>query len=478
MAKYVIAGKSDCPFYAKAELLADELQARLIDFKVNKIVVEAEDWNGWVQKICAERKWAYSGESPLIWKELIDRGGKGILLGSCNDFLEMVNGYYGIKSVKMTDELLKIAEENKATKIKDDGIEKARKDKSNPLKVCISSAANDVCYQILVAICNWKIFPSAEEVSICLLDEKENHELLDGYCMELTDSAPGQLKEVYSTNNPEEAFKNAKLIIILDGIIMEKDTMNIEDYNHSVKEIDFSPFQQYGELIGKSADEDAKVIVAGGPSNLICNILISANAKGANNDNFFALSRLQENRAKSIIAGRLNVKTADIQSVIIWGQSHYNQLIDVSLSRVVGYDGAVWGPHIPGYSQDTKEMVHDQKWLAKELAEKAIQKGVDLRNARENSSSISYAAAILDQLFTLYNGLKSDEIYSIGIVSKGWFGVPEGLVFSFPVKFQKGQLEVLSYLEVDEEMLAKIKEIATTLRSNVHDVLAGLGLDM
>ena len=478
MAKYVIAGKSDCPFYAKAELLADELKARLIDFKVNKIVIEAKDWDGWVQNICDERKWDFNGESPLIWKELIDRGGKGILVGSCNEFLEIVNGYYGIKSVKMTDELLKIAEENKATKIKDDEIEKARKDKSNPLKVCISSAANDVCYHILIAICNLQIFQSEDEISICLLDEKEKYELLDSYCMELIDSTPDQLKEVYSTNNPEEAFKNAKLIIILDGINMEKDGIKVEDCSQSVKETDFSLFKKYGELIGKSADENAKVIVAGGPSNLICNILIAANAKGANIDNFFALSRLQENRAKSIIAGRLNVKTANIQNVIIWGQSHYNQLIDVSLSRVVGYDGAVWGPHIPGYSQDTREMVHDEKWLTKELVEKVVQKGVDLRNARENSSSMSYAAAILDQLFALYNGLKSDEIYSIGIVSKGWFGVPEGLVFSFPVKFQTGQLEVLSYLEVDEEMLARINETATTLKSSTDDVLAGLGLNI
>ena len=112
MAKYVIAGKSDCPFYAKAELLADELQSRLKDFKVHKIVIQPDEWQGWVSQTCKEKNWTYSGKSPMIWKELLDRGGKGLLLGSCSDFLEMANGYYGITSEKLTEELKNIAKEN------------------------------------------------------------------------------------------------------------------------------------------------------------------------------------------------------------------------------------------------------------------------------------------------------------------------------------------------------------------------------
>lgn len=481
MAKYVIAGKSDCPYYAKAELLADELNARLNDFKVHKIVVNPDDWDNWVKSTCSEREWSYDGRSPLIWRELIDRGGKGILVGSCRDFLEIASGYYGLKSDKMTDELLDIAQENKDTKIKDDEmVSMAEKGRSSPLKVCITSAANGVCYQLLLALCNLEVFKDVEDVSICLLDVEDKHDLLQGSIMEVIDSAPSQLKDISVTNNVQSAFKNANLIIILDTLEyeMKRNSVNDPSFSEMVNQIDFSKIKEYGEMIKKVADENVKVLVVGGPSNIACNILIAASQRSNSSKNFYTLARLDENKAKNAIAQRLNVKTADMENVIVWGQPNFQQIIDVNISRVIHYDGAIWGPHVPGFSQDTKELVHDEQWLANELPEITFKNDIELNKLRGMEPSLNVAAAVLGQLHDLYNGSGSDGIYCIGTASKGWYGIPEGLVFSVPAKFNHGQVEVVSELKLPEETIKSLKEMAHQLKTITGKILNAYGLSI
>ena len=479
MAKYVIAGKSDCPYYAKAELLADELHERLDDFKVHKIVIRPNDWDQWVQRTCSERKWAYHGRSPLIWRELIDRGGKGILVGSCNDFLEVAAGYYGLKSDKMTNELLQIAEENKDTKVQDDEkAVRAEKERSDPLKICITSAANGVCYHLLLALCNLKVFPDVKDVSICLLDAEDKHSILEGSCMEVTDSAPNQLKDIFVTNNTEIAFNKANVIIILDTLDygMKRNNSDCPSYNDVLKEIDFSKVKEYGETIGKVADENVTVLVVGGPSNIVCNILIAASGEKKSNGKFYTLARFDENKAKNHIAQRLNVKTADIENLIIWGQPNFMQLIDTNLSRVIHYDGAIWGPHIPGFSQDTRALVHDEEWLAKELPNLTLQNDLTQYKVRGHGQSLAVAAAVLEQLHDIYNGSQSNNIYSIGIASKGWYDIPEGLVFSVPVQFTEGKVEVVSDLQLAEESKKSVIELAQQLKEITNEQLNIYGL--
>lgn len=480
MAKYVIAGKSDCPHFAKAELLGDELQARMPDLKIHKVVIAPEDWNQWVIKTCSERKWAYDGMSPLIWRELIDRGGKGKLVGSCGEFLEIANGYYGLKSEKMTEDLQKIAKENKATNVKDEEAEKARMENSNPLKVCITSAASEVCYHLLVALCNMNMFANEEEVAVCLLDNEDKQDLLKGLCMELTDCATGQLKEVFATSNKVKAFAEANLVIVLDGLkcVINEDCVNNQRYFELLKSIDFSCIKDYGKIIGDVAGNDVKVLVVGGPSNVICNILLAATQNNINRDNFFSLARLDENRAKNAIAQRLGVKTADIKDLIIWGQPHYQQIVDTKISRVSQYNGAIWGPHIPGFSQDVREIVHDDKWLATEMAELTLQRQTELNELKGSGPSISIAAAVLDQLWDLFNGSKSDGLNSLGISSKGWYDVPENLMFSFPVKFSGSRVEVVSSLALSEETSNTLKDLTHQLKTVTDEILSSYSLTM
>eukprot|EP00794_Sanderia_malayensis_P003674 gene3674-4191_t len=478
MAKYVIAGKSDCPFYANAELLADELQARLQDFQIHKIVIKPEEWDKWVEETCRERNWSYSGKSPMIWRELLDRGGKGILVGNCKDFLEIANGYYGIRSNKLTEELKSIAEENKTMKEKDDDIISAMQKNSTPFKICVTSAVIDVAYHVALELCNNSIFTNKEEIVVYLLDNKENLEQLQGMCMELIDCAPVQLKEAVVTNDVETAFKGANLILILDGYKMVKDESAGDSYKDILENIDFTVIKQYGTVANGLVHADAKILVAGGPCNLICNMLL-ATAVNLKRKNITALSRFDSNRSKSLIAKRLNVKTSDVKDLVIWGQPGYKQITDVSWSRVTSYDGAIWGPHIEGFSQNTKELVHDDKWLSKQLPDELQQQKDDqLKALMTRKMTLSNAAAIIDQLRDVYNCSNTGEIYSLAVASEGWYEVPTGLVFSFPIKLTDSGYEIISSLNIEEDELKQVKELGAELKENYDAIMSTYGLSM
>ena len=469
MAKYVVAGKSDCPFYARAELLADELEGRLPSFKVHKIAVQPNEWDDWVTRTCSERKWEYDGKSPIIWRELLDRGGKGTLLGSCNEFLEMAKEYYGLVSLKMTEELKNIAEENKLTKNKDDAIEKARQEKSHPTRVCVSGAANEIAYHVLLALCNGEVFPTDEEIVINLFDSTESQDILSGVAMEIQDCATDQLKTVVVTDKQEVAFKDTDLVIILDGF-----ATNIGNADDIKEYLDHSSlvFKQYGKSIDNYSRKSVKVLVAGGPVSIICKIL-SLSAPSVSQQNFFALSRLEENIVKSLIARRLQVKTSDVKNVVVWGQPFLNRLTDTTFSRVTGYDGAIWGPHIKGFSQSTPEMVHDDKWLANEINEQVKSRNESILDSKaDGMQAISRAAAIISQLKDLIKGQDDpQEIFSLGLVSQGWYNVPEGTVFSFPVRVSKDGVEIVSSLEINEAKQTLLQNVIDIYRT-ATDIIA------
>ncbi|MGH0185650.1 UNVERIFIED_CONTAM: hypothetical protein FKN15_018616 [Acipenser sinensis] len=116
MAKFVLAGKADCPYFAKAELLADLLHKNLPSFTIHKIVQHPDDWEQWLQTICDTNGWKHN-RSPIVWREMIDRGGKGLLLGGFSEFMEHAQIYYGITSDIKADLMMSISAENLQTKI-------------------------------------------------------------------------------------------------------------------------------------------------------------------------------------------------------------------------------------------------------------------------------------------------------------------------------------------------------------------------
>lgn len=460
MAKYVIAGKADCPFFAKAEMLADELQKVLINFKVHKIVVSPENWPGWLKQTCEEHQWKHT-TSPLIWREIVDRGGKGLYLGGCDDFMEMAEAYYGIRSTKMSEELGAISKENIAMKRVLDEEEMQALKAINPLRITITAAASPVNYIVLNSLLSGEIFGFEQDLSLTLLDTPEHQEALSGVVMEVIDCAWNLLRDISQTSDTTQAFKNADLFLVLNADCSTED-VDILVQNAIV-------YKQYGELIEADAKKNARILVCGKTANLLASV-ISAFAPSIPKNNIYALSRLQENRAKAVLARKLKVNSCGITDLIVWGCPGNDGLFDISMSQVKGYDGAIWAPHIETFSRSVVEMIYDHKWVATEFLDEVNKHEESLKEEHKFSPSLSAGVAILDFLKEWWQG-SANQMTSLGVISKGWYGVPEGLVFSFPVKFQDGEWQVMDGLDISDDVSYRIKQIGESLKNKTDMVM-------
>jgi len=438
MAKYVIAGKSDCNFFARAELLADELQLRLPEFSVHKIILKPEEWQTWLSKTCDEKGWSYSGNSPIIWRELINRGGKGMLVGGCNEFLELAKGYYGISCTKPTNHLKEISAENKSTKELIDSLEIQKLALNNPCNVTVINARSHAAYNILPHLCKSNLFGCEISLTLHCLDNQNqvSDDAFFALAMELEDCAFVNLKEVLITTNVQSAIKGTDFLIIITNSTnpnVDKEKDNLEHLKNC------------GNFINSELKKTSKIIVCGEHA-LRSTYVISKLATKIPSENIFTLTRTSENRLKSSIAKKLNVITSNISDVILWGaQEHY--IIDLTNARVKGYDGALWAPHIDKYSHIVKEVLFDKSWIVDELPQVLVEDG--------KRKSLSTSSALISQLNDILNPTRTG-LFSLGCISKGWYGVPEGLPFSFPVTYLNGKMAVKDNIELSEEFLENI----------------------
>ncbi|XP_016420819.1 putative malate dehydrogenase 1B [Sinocyclocheilus rhinocerous] len=444
MAKFVLAGKADCPYYAKAELLADVLQRKLPDFHIHKISVHPSDWKKWLEDTCSSNGWKHSS-SPIVWRELIDRGGKGMLLGGFNDFLEHAQGYYGITSDMNSDLMIQIAADNQQTKELCMEEEIHRQRSIRPLHIWISSALSPICYSLIPQLFTPELFPGLPTFSLHLMDAGGSEEILQGLKMETEDLALHQLHEPICESNDEQ-----------------------DDKDHMVSQV-AERFRCYGQLIEANAQKDVRVIVAGDSFvNLKCSLLIE-NAPSVNPHNFVAMATQLEYEAKTHLAQKLLVKTADITKVIVWGNISGIYHIDLQRAKVFRYDGAIWGPD--GFSQQVLEMIYDWKWLETDLMSLVHKHHTTISSKTKNATAISTTNGIMTILRAWNNDASPEDVFSLGVISTGQFGIPAGLVFSMPVSFRNGHWSVRSDVTVTDELRLKLDACADELRKE-RDIAA------
>ncbi|XP_062610407.1 putative malate dehydrogenase 1B [Saccostrea cucullata] len=450
MAKIVIAGKSNCPYYARSELLGDKLSRNLPDFQLHKIVVKPEEWDTWLKDTCSLREWEHK-KSPLVWRELIDRGGKGVLIGGANEFQEYANGYYGVQSTQNSEDMQKISEENKAYKIEEDKEEEAFKALSHPLHVCITNASNPVCYNLVDAMARGDVFGDSTEISLHLLDDKSNMESLEGLKMEAMDLAHGLLREIIVTSEVSKAFKGCDAIVVMNDLIQSEKESRDDFVKRSVEY-----HVKYAKAINDNAKKEVKVLVTGnGPTNLNVYMMIE-NAPNIPKQNIVGLSRRLENNAKSVVAEKLSINPNGVVDLIVWGNINGDSFIDISKCRVHGYDGAIWGP--PSFSLPAAEMIWDKKWMENEFVELVKNRHQKSQELMGHSASMSRAAAIETTLAHWWNGSPQGQIFSFVVASEGWYDVPEGLPCSFPVTISpEGSWSVVQDLEQTDAIKEKIK---------------------
>ncbi|XP_006862081.1 PREDICTED: putative malate dehydrogenase 1B [Chrysochloris asiatica] len=445
MAKFVLAGKADCPYYAKVELLADYLQQNLPDFRIHKITQHPEVWEEWLKDVCEKNKWSHK-KSPIIWRELLDRGGKGTLLGGYNEFLEHAQLYYGITSSMTTELMLTVAKENLESHMEKSLKEESLKELTSPLQVWITSASAPACYNLIPVLTSGEVFGIHTEISIILLDSKhENH--LSTILLETQDLVSPLLQSITICTEVEKAFDRAHVVIILDDVT-DQEVFSLEDCMRSKVPL----CRLYGYLIEKNAHESVRVIVGGKTFvNLKTALLIRYAPSIAHN--IIAVALGVEGQAKAVLARKLKTVPAGIKDVIIWGNISGNNYVDLRKAKIYRYESAIWGP--PYYSRPVLSLIFDREWINKDFVKILKSLSASGRQFR----GILAAHSIATTLKYWYHGSPPGEIVSLGVLSEGQFGIPEGLVFSMPVKFENGSWVVLTDLEdieLSEQMMIRM----------------------
>ncbi|XP_071320189.1 putative malate dehydrogenase 1B isoform X2 [Trachinotus anak] len=476
MAKFVLAGKTDCPHFAKAELLADALQRSLPNLRAHKISILPDEWKGWLDATCKRNGWKHD-KSPLVWRELVDQGGKGMLLGGFSDFLEHCQDYYSVTSDMPTDIMLSVAAENLETKMNLIVEEQHRASLIKPLHIWISSALSPTCHFLIPNLLSAEVFPHPTAISLHLLDLEGGEEGLQGLRMETEDLALPLLHQVSIHTDLEQAFREADVILMLDECWSdERNTENgseqEKESGRKVKEIS-DRYREYGQLIDTRAKKEVKVIVSGDSFvNLRCSLLVD-NARSIDSNQFVTTATQLENEARAIIAKKLKVKASDITDVIVWGNISGSFCIDLQRAKVFNYDGAIKGPAF--FSQSLFKIFYDRKWLETDFQDLVRCQRAAVASKTCQAAAMSAANGILTTLKAWNGTCTPDKIFSLGVLCPGYYNLPDGIVLSVPVTFKDGKWSVLFDVTVGDELKDRLRLSAHELRrKNLHQEIARL----
>ncbi|XP_034407348.1 putative malate dehydrogenase 1B isoform X2 [Cyclopterus lumpus] len=452
MAKFVLAGRTDCPHYARAELLADRLQRSLPDFRIQKISILPHEWQEWLESTCNRNGWKHE-ESPMVWRELVDQGGKGMLLGGFSDFLEHCQDYYSVTSDMPADFMLNVAAENLETMMNLVVEEQLRVSLIKPLHIWISS------HFLIPNLLSAEVFPHVSAISLHLLDLEGNEEGLQWLRIETEDMALRQLHQVTIHTDLEQAFQEADVILLLDE--WRSDDSDEEERKRKVKGIS-DRYREYGQLMDTRANKEVKVIVSGDSFvNLKCSLLLD-NACSIGSHQFVTMATQLENEAKAILAKELRVRTSEITNVIVWGNISGSFYIDLQCATVFNYDGAIKGPAF--FSQKAQNILHDRKWLETDFQELVRCQRAAVVSKSLRAAAMTAANGILAVL-KAWNGICSpDEVFSMGVLCPGDYNLPDGIVLSLPVTFTDGKWSALLDLTVGDELRERLQLYASELR--------------
>jgi len=252
----------------------------------------------------------------------------------------------------------------------------------------------------------------------------------------LNDCAYPLLYRIVTTDNPEVAFKNADYVFLV-GARPRGPGMERKD----LLEINAEIFASQGKALNKVANRNVKVLVTGNPANTNTLIAIK-NAPNLKPENFSAMTMLDHNRAISLLAEKCGVLASDVKNVIIWGNHSAKQYPDLHHARVKG--------------RDALSLV-DRDWFETEFIATVQQRGATVIDARGRSSAASAANAAINLMRAWIHGTEPGDWISMGIASDGSYGIEEGLVYSFPVTIQNGEVSIVKGLAINDFSLEKMR---------------------
>ncbi len=327
-----------------------------------------------------------------------------------------------------------------------------------PIRISVTGAAGNIGYALLFRLAAGDCYGKDQPIILQLLEIPPGMKALEGVVMELLDSAFPLLHGVEISDDPNKAFSGINQAFLVGSRPRTKD-MNRADLISANGPI----FTGQGRALNDNAADDLRVLVVGNPCNT--NALIAAHsAPGIPKNRFHAMTRLDENRAKAQLAKKLGSLPGEVSNLGIWGNHSDTMYPDFAHAKVRG--------------QAVTEQV-GRDWLEGDFLKTVATRGKAIIEARGQSSAASAAAAAIDHMSTLWHGSASPSdaatFTSMGVWSDGQYGVPKGLIFSFPVTSGKGDYQIVEGLEHDDFARAKIAATTQELvneRETVKDLLA------
>ncbi|NHD15678.1 MULTISPECIES: malate dehydrogenase [Actinopolyspora] len=324
----------------------------------------------------------------------------------------------------------------------------------SPVTVTVTGAAGQIGYALLFRLASGQLIGPDTPIKLKLLEIPQAVKAAEGTAMELTDCAFPLLHSIDVTDDTREAFDGTNIGLLV-GARPRAKGMERGD----LLEANGGIFKPQGEAINDHAAEDVRVLVVGNPANT--NALIAqSHAPDVPAERFTAMTRLDHNRAQAQLAAKLGVGVDEIRRLAIWGNHSATQYPDLFHTEVGGKVAA--------------DLV-ERDWMRDEFIPTVAKRGAAIIDARGASSAASAANAAIDHVHTWVNGTAEGDWTSAGVVSDGSYGVPEGLISSFPVTARNGRYEIVRGLDIDEFSRERIDASVQELVEE-RDTVRGLGL--
>ena len=306
-----------------------------------------------------------------------------------------------------------------------------------PIRIAITGAAGQIGYSLLFRLASGEVFGKDQPIALHLIEIPPALPSLNGVVMELHDCAFPLLSEIVATADLDAGFKGVHWALLV-GSVPRKAGMERGD----LLNINGKIFTTQGKAIEENADPSVRILVVGNPCNTNAYIAMN-NATNIPRDRWFAMTMLDENRAKSQLAQKAGVAVSEVSNLVIWGNHSATQYPDFHNAKIAG--------------RLAKEVISDRDWLENAFIETVQKRGAAIINARGLSSAASAANAVLDTLKRLIEPTLEGDYFSVAVCSDGSYGVPKGLICSFPVRVKSDyKWEIVPGLPVNDWSRIKI----------------------
>jgi len=313
----------------------------------------------------------------------------------------------------------------------------------SPVRVAVTGAAGQIGYSLVFRIASGALFGPDQPVVLQLLEVTPALSALRGVVMELDDCAFPLLAGVTTSDEPAVAFADANVALLVGS---RPRTKGME--RRDLLAANGAIFTVQGKALAEVAAPDIKVLVVGNPANTNC-LIAARNAPGIAPERFTAMTRLDHNRAVAQVAAKTGVATTEVTDMTIWGNHSATQYPDLFHAKVAG--------------RPASEVVDDPAWVEKEFIPTVQQRGAAIIEARGASSAASAASAAIDHVRDWVLGTGQRSWVSMAVPSDGSYGVPEGIISSFPVRCADGRYTIVDGLDIDEFSRARIDASAGEL---------------